>query len=544
MSFREQELKEVFIAESLETYDSLNSLMVDLEKNPSDQMLIAEIFRLIHNIKANAKAIGLSHLAEIAHQLETAFGGVRSGDLIFTGEVANTLMEGVEAIGDIIRNIDNPDFQILNTELQSNLDAIIANLSGAQIELQSIRKYYNNQKISLSDLIHIKLSKLDDLLNLVGELILDKDRLLAISSRLDDEELTGVCDHLHRVTSSLQNNVMDARLVNVSSLFHKFPKVVRDVAMVEGKKADLIISGDNIKIDRNILQTITDSLLHLIRNAVSHGIESPDERISNGKPETGTVHVTANNEKETVIIRISDDGKGIDVDKIRSLLVKENVISSEKAKGMSNKEILPYVFMPGFSMSGKITEFAGRGVGLDVVRSAVDSVGGKVAIESEKGKNTVFTLSIPVSLAVRGSLLFESGGSPYAIPLINTQYVTNHPAENVHEAAGSMFININNELIPIINLKSLFASPLNNAAFGRKHELVNSFLSIIVVNYNNRSLGLIADKMLRQQDIVVKPLKKPIDKSKFFGGVTLLGKGETCLVLDVPFLTKFYFSKV
>lgn len=538
MGSREKEYKEIFIAEALEVYHGLSSHIIELEKNTTDEKILAEIFRLLHNLKANAKAIGYIDISEIAHKLENVFSAIRDKKLSFQGNVVTLMLDGIDLLGTLITNIDNPKFEGPETELLNNIDNLLDDLSAGHAEGSPIKKYYTSQNISLSDLIYIPIRKLDDLMNLVGELIIDKDRILSLGNETGMDALKNVSSHLHRITSEIQNTVMDARLVNVGSLFTKFPRIVRDVALIDEKSVELEITGQDIKIDRNILQIITDAMLHLVRNAVTHGIEPKEERLKAGKDPVGKIELSAQSDKDQVLIIIKDDGRGIDIEKVRKNAIANNFITAEKAKELSDSEMISLIFEPGFSLSKTVTELSGRGVGLDVVKNALDSIGGKIKIESKMGEGTAFKMYLPTSIAVKGALLFEVDSTSYAIPLIHTDSVLTINNYELHQVGPSMVADIKSETLPLICLKEFFNSDNLMPHYGNVDELKGAVQNVIVVSYNNRKLGLIVDRLLRQQDIVVKPLQKPLDNIDYFGGVTLLGTGEVCLVLDVPSISK------
>jgi two-component system chemotaxis sensor kinase CheA len=532
---REKEYKEIFIAEALQEHDDLSRHIVSLEKNPDDDRMLAEIFRLLHNLKANAKAIGFLNIAEVAHNLESVFGLIRNKEIPFKGNVVTVLFDGIDYLGLLLKNIDNPELQTPHPDLIKNLERIIS----GHIELmpdEPLKKIYTSQNISLSDLIYIQVKKLDDLMNLVGELIIDRDRIISLSNNLSSVELKTVSSHLERITNELQFSVMDARLVNIGSLFNKFPRIVRDVALTESKDVALELYGQDIQIDRNILQIITDALLHIMRNAITHGIESKEERKKEGKSPVGHLELSATTDKDIVVIEIRDDGKGIDVEQVKRHAIQDRFTSREKAEEMSSKEILSFIFEPGFSLSKEVTELSGRGVGLDVVKNALDAIGGRVEVDSKKGEGTTFRLLLPTSIAVKGALLFEVNETFYAVPLIHTESVITISPSAIHSVGSSFFVDIKGETVPTVYLSQLFDQETKVISDKRN-------VDMIIVTYNNRKLGFIVDRLLRQQDIVVKPLQRPVANIELFGGVTLLGSGEVCLVLDIPAISKYYSSK-
>ena len=543
MKSREQEYKEIFIAEALEYYDSLNRHISELEKQPQDDRVLAEIFRLLHNLKANAKAIGYLQISDVSHKLETAFSLIRNKELSFSDEVVTVLFDGIDMLGDLITGVDSPTPVDPDPVLLRNLDIIVDSLSDSTIELAKVQRFSNAKNLSLSDLIYIQIKKLDHMLNLVGELIIDRDRIISLSRELDNDDLKSVSSHLYRITEELQYSVMDARLVSIGTLFNKFPRIVRDIAIAERKDLNLELIGQDIQIDRNILQIITDSLLHLVRNAITHGIEKPEQREKAGKPRTGLLELSARSDRDTVLIRLRDDGKGIDLRKVRKTAVENRLVSADVAEGLSDSELLSFLFEPGFSTAKEVTEFSGRGVGLDVVKNAIDSIGGRLNVESTLGEGTTFTLQLPTSIAVKGALLFEVDSIFYAIPLIHTEQVIALDKDELHEVGDVMVADLKGETVTVVYLNELLNADEATMRLGDKTRLSGQVQNIVVVSYNNRKLGLIVDKLYRQQDIVVKPLSKPLDKIDLYGGVTLLGTGKVCLVLDVPAITRYFIHK-
>jgi len=549
MKSREQEYKEIFIAEALEYFDAINRHISELEKDPNKDTILTEIFRLLHNMKANAKAIGYVGISDISHKLETAFELIRNKELAFTDETVTVLFDGIDLLGELIANVDNAEYQAPDDNIIRNLDLVVENAheqekSGEKaIEISRAPKFLNTKNIALSDLIYIQIKKLDHMLNLVGELIIDRDRILSISKELNHPDLVAVSSHLYRITDDLQFSVMDARLVTIGSLFNKFPRIVRDIAVAEKKDIHLEISGQDIQIDRNILQIITDSLLHIMRNAISHGIEAADVREAAGKPREGNVWLSAQSDREMVQIKLQDDGKGIDLADVRAGIVRKGFLSPDVVKDLRDNEALSYIFEPGFSLAKEITEVSGRGVGLDVVKNAIDSIGGRIRVDSTKGKGTTFTLHLPTSIAVKGALLFEVDSNFYAIPLMHTDSVVALETSELHEIGNLLVADIKNETITVIYLNEFLTAQPEQMDLGSKAKLKGLVQNIIIVVYNNRKLGLIVDKLFRQQDIVIKPLNKPVDTIDIYGGVTLLGSGKVCLVLDVPAITRYFLNK-
>jgi two-component system chemotaxis sensor kinase CheA len=304
--------------------------------------------------------------------------------------------------------------------------------------------------------------------------------------------------------------------VNVGTLLNKFPRVVRDVAAAEKKQVELTLSGQDIQIDRNILQIITDALLHLVRNAVGHGLETPAEREKAGKPAQGQLVLSAQTERDDVLIQVTDDGRGINVENVRRKAVERGLVSKKAARLLSDDAVRAFLFEPGFSMAKEVTEISGRGVGLDVVKLAIDSLGGQLRVESVLGQGTTFTLVLPTSIAVKGALLFELDERSYAIPLMHTDSVVSLQPHDLHVVGGVLMAEVQGENVTIVSLRRLLHHDDGPLPAATRTELEGR-QDIIIVNYNNRRLGLIVDRFLRQQDIVIKPMSKPLDTIELFG---------------------------
>jgi two-component system chemotaxis sensor kinase CheA len=549
MTAREQEYQELFMAEALEYYDAMSQHLSELERDPKEPGALNELFRLMHNLKANARAMGFLDMGEVAHKMETLFGQIRSNERTFNGALVPLTFRAVDMLGNMIRAVgagqesgdakpllENLEHLIQGEEVVETQDA----LTEEEVDADAARK------LELSDLVYIPVKKLDNLLNLVGELVIDRDRILTLAAELGHPALQATAQHLFRISDDLQYSVMDVRLVGAGVLLNKFPRVVRDVAAAENKQVELSLAGQDVQIDRNVLQLITDALLHIVRNAVSHGLETSETRQAAGKPAVGKLSISALTERDDVLIQVQDDGRGIDTEAVRKKAIRNKLVTAEAAAALDEQEVWALLFEPGFSMAEKITDISGRGVGLDVVKLAIDSLGGRLRVNSEMGKGTTFTLVLPTSIAVKGALLIELDARAYAVPLLHTDTVLALPTDQIFAVGGLLMTRIQDENVPLVPLRQLLysegdellprATRADLPADGGLHQ-------VLVVSYNNRRLGLLIDRFLRQQNIVVKSLSKPLDTIDLFGGVTLLGSGQLCLVLDVPALTRLFLAK-
>lgn len=549
MTAREQEYRELFMAEALEYYDAMSRHLSELERNPQDVGALNELFRLMHNLKANARAMGFVDMGEVAHKMETLFGQIRGNERAFTGSLVTLTFRAVDILGNMIRAVGAGQESADAKPLLDSLEQLIQGQEIVESEEAPTEEEADAdaaRKLELSDLVYIPVKKLDNLLNLVGELVIDRDRILTLAAELGHPALQATARHLFRISDDLQYSVMDVRLVGAGVLLNKFPRVVRDVASAEGKQVELVLAGQDVQIDRNVLQLITDALLHIVRNAVSHGLETPEARQAAGKRDSGRLIISALTERDDVLIQVQDDGRGIDTEAVRKKAVRKGMLTAEAAAALDEQEVWALLFEPGFSMADKITDISGRGVGLDVVKLAIDSLGGRLRVNSELGKGTTFTLVLPTSIAVKGALLIELDERAYAVPLLHTDTVLALPSDQIFAVGGLLMTRIQEENVPLVPLRQLLYSEGDEMlprATRSDLPTDGSLLQVLVVSYNNRRLGLIIDRFLRQQNIVVKSLSKPLDTIDLFGGVTLLGSGQLCLVLDVPALTRLFLAK-
>lgn len=572
MKNKEEEYKEIFLAEALDNFEEINRLLTTLEKDTADKNTLQTLFRITHTLKGNAAGMGFEGIAAMAHVLEDLFGEVRDGRVLLQSDLFASVFKAVDILGSLINAIKDGT-EVKYKGIKTKLEVIIKrakddfkpNLNSTNSEpsvTESLALFEEaasagaaderetggeaDNKIAFSDLVQVPVRKLDNLLNLVGELIIEKDRILASQSGL---RASNEYARLSRISSDLQYSVMDVRLVQVGFLFNKFHRVVRDAAASENKKVTLKLEGSDTEIDRNVLQVISDSLIHLIRNCIGHGIELPDERMNLGKSPEGVVTLSASNEQDTVIIEISDDGRGLNFERIKSKAIAKNLITADEAEKLSKESLSMLIFEPGFSTMDQVTAISGRGVGMDVVKKTLDSIGGTINIVSIDGQGTVIRLSLPSSMSVKSSLLFELNHEVYAIPLAYTESVISLYKQDIHKAGGGLVATHLGKNIAIVFLKDVFDQQVETVGYN-SNILQASFdnihpeakLEIVVVSFNNRTVGFVVDKLLQQKEIVEKPLMRPVDKIKFIGGVTILGSGNVCLVLNVPHLLQFIFT--
>lgn len=387
-----------------------------------------------------------------------------------------------------------------------------------------------------SDTIRVSQAKLDGFMNTVAELIISKTMINHLVERLETEEgnvdeivkeLRKSSVYLDQVSKEIQASVLSIRMVPVKTIFTKFPRMLRDLAKASGKKIELQTVGEETEIDKSLIEELGDPLIHLIRNSADHGIESPEARIKAGKPETGTVTLRARHEGDSVLVEIEDDGKGIDPVAIRAKAMEKGLITQERADAMSDEEALELIFMPGFSTAQQITDISGRGVGMDVVRSNVRRLNGRVSIKSEVGKGSIFTLKLPLTLAIIDALLMRSGGQVFALPGTAVEETLLVPVDTISHLTRRKAIDLRGEVLGVTQLRELLQFREGQG----KHE-PGVDLPVVVVSAGGRRMGLIVDSLIRRQEVVIKPLAPYLASLPGISGASIMGDGGVVLILD------------
>ncbi len=392
--------------------------------------------------------------------------------------------------------------------------------------------------LSAEKTVRISVERLDSLMNLVGELVTDRNRLLQIEGALLSvhgkegpvNDLTEMNGHLGRVVDQLQEEVMRARMLPIGSTFNKMPRLVRDVSRIAGKQVNLIIEGEDTELDRSLIEYIGDPLIHLLRNAVDHGMETPEEREKMGKNPTGTIMLTATHEEGHIVITVKDDGPGINPEKVKQAAVKRGLLSEDEAAQMDDEEAVDLIFLPNLSTAEKITDISGRGVGMDVVRSNIERLSGSVVVESKMGVGTTFRITLPLTLAIVQTMLVSMHKITYAIPLatiIESLYLSDVTVSHVK---GSPVIHWRNSVLPLIDLRDFFTHPRMN---GNHHGDADK-AAVVTVAWGKQRVGLVVDSIIGKQDIVVKSLNPIMGELPGISGGTILGDGSIALIIDIP----------
>ena len=373
------------------------------------------------------------------------------------------------------------------------------------------------------------IEKLDALMNQVSELIIAKNSLVSISSTeeggFNNQGFHEQIEYLERITTSLHESVMKVRMVPIESVVNKFPRMIRDLSRSLNKKMELIMTGEDTELDRTVVDQIGDPLQHLLRNSADHGLEDTAVRVQRGKPEVGSIFLNAYQEGNNVIIQVGDDGNGIDTEAVKGKAIERGIVTQEQADAMSQKEIIDLLFMPSFSMAKKITDISGRGVGLDVVKSNIEQLGGDVEVRTKLGVGTTFTVRLPLTLAIIQALMVVVRDEKYAIALASIANIESVPVTDIKYVEAKEVIHLRGCVIPLIRLDRLLdIEP-------REKDPEN--LTVVIVKRGDSQVGLVVDDLMGQQEIVIKSLGKYINGNKLISGATILGDGEVALILDV-----------
>lgn len=505
--------KDAFISEAKEHVSSMERSLLKLEKKPAKAEFLNAIFHEVHTLKSMAATMEYNYIAKLCHAIEDVLHAIKTKK-IKRGKCIDILFECFDTLGLSLKEI-SADTEELDTS------ALVQKLQTLITQKQAAEDYTEKSGVSpvaKVESIEVKVERLDLLMNLAEELLINRMSLDSIKEDLQNPELTAAVDTLSRLVSDLQYNVMQSRLVPIGFVFDRFPRMVRDLAKSQKKQVNLELKGSDIELDRAVIDEIGESLVHLLRNAVDHGVETPEARKKAGKPVQGTITVTATRTKGFAIIEVADDGSGLSLDDIRNAAAKSRILSPQS----TTEEIMQSIFF-GVSTTRKVTEVSGRGFGLNIVKNKIESLGGAVRVESEPGKGTTFTMEIPLTLAIIKALFVEVGRRTYAIPLASIERLVTVNKDDLKGMLNYEAVILNDEDIPVTRLDMLFDIP--SSGFERQ--------PIVIVKKGQEKLALAVDAFLATQEIVIKPLNKLVRENKYFSGSTIIGSGEVVLILDV-----------
>ena len=535
----DQDIIKEFLIESNENLTRLDQEMVDLEQHPKDQQLLASIFRTIHTIKGTCGFLGFSTLEAITHRAEDILSQLREGQRELKPALVTLILEAVDAIKKILVSIEAAGWEGPEpyAELCRRLEAARSRPAGTPTEDEPVPETSpaadakTGQKAfsSLSEsTIRVDVGLLDTLMNLVGELVLTRNQILQFNAQQEDTTLNATSQRLNLITTELQEGVMKTRMQPIGVLWNKLPRVVRDLAASFGKQIQLEMDGAETELDKTIIEAIKDPLTHIIRNCCDHGIEKPEDRTAKGKPLQGKVSLRAFHEGGQVNIEISDDGAGLDIQRLKSQALQKGLIRAEQAERMSDREALGLIFLPGFSTATTVTNVSGRGVGMDVVKTNVEKIGGVVDLVSRAGEGTTVKLKIPLTLAIIPGLVVTSGGERFVIPQVSLLELIrlegDSGKQHIEWIHGTPVYRRRGKLLPIAYL---------NSVLKREPAQQSDVLNIVVLQAEDRQFGLVVDGISDTQEIVVKPLGKQLKGLSCYAGATIMGDGRVALILDV-----------
>jgi len=554
------------LIESFEGLDNFDHQLLALEKGACGAETLNVIFRVIHTIKGTAGCIGLGRIEATAHVGESLLSLLRDGKIQTNTEIISALLALSDALRGMLRNIESTgsegdaDHSILLARLQtlqvqpaapsaSEQDAapavapepdgfglfeetpisatpVLPDRPDATPAVQPSAP--NGQAPAVSEsAIRIDVAQLDKLMNLVGELVLARNQVLQNVAQPDPTALLAASQRLNLITTELQGSVMKTRMQPIGNVWAKFPRVVRDLAQELGKKIALVMEGQETELDRTIIEAIKDPLTHIVRNAIDHGLELPDVRLAAGKPAEGRLVLRAFHEGGQVNIEFIDDGQGINLERVKAKAVQRSLLTADQAARLSEREVLNLIFLPGFSTAETVTNLSGRGVGMDVVKTNIEKIGGSVDIQSRAGLGVTLRIRIPLTLAIIPALIVTSGGQRFAIPQVNLLELVRlegDARQKIETLYNAPVYRLRGKLLPLVNLNHhlRLTSPGSDEA-----------ISIVVLQADGRQFGLVVDAINDAEEIVVKPLGKQLKSLACFAGATIMGDGRVALILDV-----------
>jgi len=574
-----QEIIDEFMIETSEIIDSLDTNLVKLEKDPGNLDLLNEIFRGAHTMKGTSGFLGFDELMKLTHHMEDVLNKLRKNELQVNEVIMDVLLEAVDMVKLVLQDIidkqqGRTDISGIVEELKQvyegksssdenqKSDKTAASSENTQNETKTVgsnketeTKVFANSrqesKPGASDsnasalqkdftkkadsTIRVGVDRLDSLVNMVGELVLGRNALTQTTNQIQKahesekylENLQQASSQISFITTELHVAIMKMRMLQIGHVFNKFPRVVRDLSRELAKKIDLEIKGEETELDKSVIEEINDPLVHLIRNSVDHGIELPEERIKIGKPEQGTIKLSAYQEGNNIVIEVEDDGKGMDVEAIKKKAIERGLTTPEAIERLSKREILNFIFQPGFTTAKKTTNVSGRGVGMDVVRTNIEKLKGTIELDSEAGKGSLVIIRLPLTLAIVQGLLVRCHNDIFAVPLtsvIETVIVTPDQIKYLNQRP---VIKLRNLILPIVDLSEVL--------FNHKPEERNS-LRVVVVGLAEKRLGLIVDTLIGQEEVVIKTMGDYLGNTPGVAGATIMGDGRVRLIIDLASL--------
>jgi len=558
-----EEMKEIvqdFLVESQEVLDGLDQRFVALEKNPDDTDLLNEIFRAAHSMKGSAGFLGFTRLVEVAHHAESILNKMRQREMTVERSVVDTILEAVDLIKLLLTDIKETgsDAHVEVSAVLSKLAAVLHQDLGPRLPAQALGEILVRDTVVAEDVldkalkkqepkplgseedqtIRVETRRLDHVMNLVGELVLGRNRMMKLSTGLEQShesdplvrELAETLGRLDLVTSDLQTAVMKTRMLPIRKVLGKFPRMVRDLSNKVGKNVGLELVGEDTELDKSVIEEIADPLVHLIRNAIDHGLETPEERRAAGKPEQGTVKLEAAQEGDRIVIRVSDDGGGMSVEKIKAKALSRDLVTPQEISTWGRREIINLIFQPGFSTAENVTDVSGRGVGMDVVRTNISRLNGTVEVDTDEGHGSTVTIKLPLTIAIIQALMVAVERQEFAIPLTSVVEAVKLGSRDLKTINGREVLTLRDHVLPLLRLSRMFEIPML--------EDRSDFGYVVVVAVGERRFGIMVDHLHAQEEVVIKSLGGLLGEIKGIAGATITGEGKVVLILDMAELVQ------
>ncbi|MEM1104007.1 MAG: chemotaxis protein CheA, partial [Pseudomonadota bacterium] len=573
-----------FLTETAESLDVVDRELVRFEQNPQDRAILDNIFRLVHTIKGTCGFLGLPRLEAVAHASETVLGKFRDGELSVTPDGVTLILESLDQIKVILTFLETEgsepegdDADLIdrlekaargefggaaaNDEAPSAdapaEEAAVSEEEAAPVEAEAAAETpapeqapsappapkaeeapapaaapeaagKTGEPSIKNQSIRVNVEVLEDLMTMVSELVLTRNQLLQMVRAMDDSEFKVPLQQLSNVTAELQDTVMKTRMQPIGNAWQKLPRIVRDVSKDVGKKIDLVMEGQDTELDRQVLELIKDPLTHMVRNSADHGLEMPADRTAKSKSEVGTIKLRAYHEGGHIIIQVSDDGAGLNTARIQEKALAKGIVTEAELATLNENQIQRFIFAPGFSTAEAVTNLSGRGVGMDVVRTNIELIGGTIDLVSTQDKGTCFTIKIPLTLAIISALIVEACGSRFAIPqlsvieLVRTGTGSEHLIETIN---ATKVLRLRDRLLPLIDLNALLGA-------AGERDLENESHFVVVMQVGERRFGIVVDNVFDTEEIVVKPVASVLRDISMFSGNTIWGDGSVIMIID------------
>lgn len=527
---------QAFLVESYDNLDRIEQDILALEDPTAQTDALNRLYRSLHTIKGNCGFLPFPKLEALAHAGESLLGKLRDRSLKVTPQITSILLQAADGLRQMLREIEATGSETLTdrSTLIATLEAVSTDFGkqDSNLVVQSPSNVIEDSEVAAST-IRVNVGLLDRVMTLVEELVLARNQVVSFADSLNNSTFSGVCQRLDLVASDLQEGIMKTRMQPMNTIFQKFPRVVRDLAIANQKQVQIHIEGAETELDRTLIEHIKDPLTHLIRNCVDHGIELPDVRVAQGKSPQGQLSIRAFHEQGKVNLEISDDGKGIDPEKLKQRSQQLGILTSTQAEALSDREAFDLMFLPGFSTAERVTNLSGRGVGMDVVRSNLELVNGTIEVRSQIYVGTTFRIKIPLTLAIISALLISSGNERFAIAQTNIQELVRLEGQQIAQIETLYDVpvyRLRNTLLPLVYLNSVLQLT-DKVTDG---ELVY----IVVIQADEYQFGVVVDAIDDVQEIVVKPLGKQLKDLAVYAGATILGDGQIALILDAVGLAR------